>query len=118
MGVTEAPHMLFGLSDLLTTRWISRFSTLTSPFTQDESVRELWNDRASGPNGFNGLFLEKCWSSLSLTSSNFVKTPLKELIYSTSTPPSPCCLRKTLHHYKDAKDNLLVSLKKYMNTEY
>jgi hypothetical protein len=37
---------------------------LTKPFEQkemDEVIKEMPVDRAPGPDGFNGLFLKKCW---------------------------------------------------------
>jgi hypothetical protein len=35
-----------------------------APFTRkeiDDVIKEMPTDRAPGPDGFNGLFLKKCW---------------------------------------------------------
>ena len=54
--------MKFDLSRII--RRIDGLDQLSAPFSNDEIdavVKELPNDRAPGPDGFNGYFLNKCW---------------------------------------------------------
>src|SRR4051812_1643888 len=62
MGVSQGIHMGFDLSNLI--HPVEGLQALASPFSQAE-IMEVLNDlpvdRALGPDGFNGLFLKKCW---------------------------------------------------------
>ena len=43
---------------------IAGLSSLAAPFSAEEIntvLKELPTDRAAGPDGFNGLFVKKCW---------------------------------------------------------
>lgn len=62
MGVTVDPIMLFDLQTLITPH--EDLSFLIEPFTHEEIdniVRRMPPDKSLGPDGFNGLFLKKCW---------------------------------------------------------
>lgn len=62
MGVTTAPTMHFDLSSLF--QPVDGLEGLSSEFLQseiDNTVAHLPLDKAPGPDGFNGLFLRKCW---------------------------------------------------------
>lgn len=62
MGMTSSPTMLFDLSGLFTP--IENLDSLVAPFHTDEIdciVKRMPPDKAPGPDGFNGLFLKKCW---------------------------------------------------------
>src|SRR4051812_45205852 len=62
MGVSQGIHMEFNLPDLI--HPVEGLQDLTTPFTQseiNEVLKDLPVDRALGPDGFNGLFLKKCW---------------------------------------------------------
>lgn len=62
MGTTSEPAMLFDLPNLVTQ--VEGLDTLIMPFTQEEIdliIKRMPNDKAPGPDGFNGLFLKKCW---------------------------------------------------------
>ena len=57
--------MAFNLSYFLEIN--SELTWLEDPFTKEEIdsvVRNLPNDKALGPDGFNGLFIKKCWSTI------------------------------------------------------
>ena len=53
--------MLFNLEELIQPEDLSE---LEAPFSMDEFdqvIKDIHSDRAPGPDGFNGLFLKKCW---------------------------------------------------------
>ena len=54
--------MGFDLPSLITPR--DDLGCLTTPFTHeeiDDIVKQMPNDKALGPDGFNGQFLKTCW---------------------------------------------------------
>jgi hypothetical protein len=62
MGATSSPTMLFDLANMITQ--VEGLDTLASPISHaeiDSVVKHMPNDKAPGPNGFNDLFLKKCW---------------------------------------------------------
>jgi hypothetical protein len=62
MGMTSSPNMLFHLSELINP--VEDLDNLVAPFQADEIdgiVKHMPSDKAPGPDGFNGLFLKKCW---------------------------------------------------------
>lgn len=72
MGTTEDPHMLFDLNDLI--QQTVDLGHLDQPFTKeeiDQVIKEIPAEKAPGPDGFNALFLKKCW--------NIVKADLYQL---------------------------------------
>lgn len=61
IGQTENPTMLFNQQELLQRHDLSH---LSQPFTKediDDVVKHMPIDKAPGPDGFNGLFIKKCW---------------------------------------------------------
>ena len=62
MGVTSQPQMQFNLQDLINID--VDLSSLVQPFLREEIdylIRKLPLDKAPGPDGFNGLFVKRCW---------------------------------------------------------
>lgn len=62
MGSSFSLSMHFDLSQLF--RRSHGLNELCAPFTEEEIdkiVMDMPNDRAPGPDGFNGLFMKKCW---------------------------------------------------------
>jgi hypothetical protein len=62
MGIFVQPSMQFNLSSLISLS--VNMDSLISPFLKEETdniIRHLPLDKAPGPDGFNGLFLKKCW---------------------------------------------------------
>jgi hypothetical protein len=62
MGMTSTPTMLFDLDSLITHN--DGLDVLTMPIAHEEIdlvVKRMPSDKAPGPDGFNGLFLKKCW---------------------------------------------------------
>jgi hypothetical protein len=62
MGVSFPPNSPFQLQNVL--KPIDNLESLVQPFSEDEIsniVKHMKPDRAPGPDGFNGLFLQKCW---------------------------------------------------------
>ena len=62
LGTGHNPAMGFNLEDLI--NHVDELECLTVPFTTkeiDDVVREMPNDKAPGPDGFNGQFLKSCW---------------------------------------------------------
>jgi hypothetical protein len=62
MGHSEGINMQFDLSALI--RNVQGLDGLTLPFLEkeiDDVIKDMHVDRALGPDGFNGMFLKKCW---------------------------------------------------------
>jgi hypothetical protein len=62
-GQSRGINMGFDLADLLTV--VSGLSDLTKPFSKEEMdlvIKYMPTNKALGPDGFNGLFLKKCWN--------------------------------------------------------
>jgi hypothetical protein len=62
MGRSESISMQFDLERIL--HRVDGLQELTRPFEEaemDEIIKHMPADRAPGPDGFNGLFLKKCW---------------------------------------------------------
>jgi len=62
MGVSLQPQLRFDLDQLIHLN--VDLSSLVEPFTKeeiDQIVKHMPADKAPGPDGFNGLFLKKCW---------------------------------------------------------
>jgi hypothetical protein len=62
MGCSQGISMQFDLGRILQKR--DDLEELTKPFEtkeMDEVIKEMPVDRAPGPDGFNGMFLKKCW---------------------------------------------------------
>ena len=65
MGRAKGIEMGFDLDTLISK--VDGLEELSRPFTKDEVelvIKQMPTDRASGPDGFTGLFLKKCWSIL------------------------------------------------------
>jgi hypothetical protein len=65
MGHSDGINMQFNLSSLLTV--VEGLEDLTLPFSKKEMVdviNYMPSDKAPGPDGFNGLFVKKCWPIL------------------------------------------------------
>ena len=61
LGKAINPLMLFNLEEIIQPKDLSE---LEAPFSMDEIdqvIKDIHSDRAPGPDGFNGLFLKKCW---------------------------------------------------------
>jgi hypothetical protein len=62
MGSSESIHMQFDLGRIL--HRVEGLEVLSRPFEQkemDDIINYMPVDRAPGPDGFNGMFLKKCW---------------------------------------------------------
>ena len=62
MGCSSNPTMLYNLDHLVQAR--DDLVSLSRPFSTheiDEVIKHMPSDKAPGPDGFNGLFLKKCW---------------------------------------------------------
>jgi len=62
MGVTTSPVMIFDLQSLITT--VPGLDELVLPFEHEEIdsvVKRMPIDKAPGPDGFNGMFMKRCW---------------------------------------------------------
>ena len=62
MGISANPPMLFDLANLIAS--VDSLQDLVEPFQQmeiDLIVKRMPTDKAPGPDGFNGLFMKKCW---------------------------------------------------------
>lgn len=65
MGISEEVHMEFNLSNLMPVLPNSSIDSLVMPFTKaeiDRIIKIMPVDKAPGPDGFNGLFIKKCWN--------------------------------------------------------
>ena len=62
MGVSCQPQMQFDLPALINVN--VDLNSLVAPFSREEIdllIKQIPTDKAPGPNGFNGLFMKKCW---------------------------------------------------------
>jgi len=62
MGVTTSPIMIFDLQSLITA--VPGLDELVLPFEHEEIdsvVKRMPIDKALGPDGFNGMFMKRCW---------------------------------------------------------
>lgn len=62
MGISADTAMVFNLQDLVPRR--ENLEHLSEPFSREEVdavVKKLPNDKSPEPDGFNGLFIKKCW---------------------------------------------------------
>ena len=62
MGVSLQPHMAFDLQSLISLN--VDLDCLIAPITKEEIyniIKIIPLDKAPGPDGFNGMFLKKCW---------------------------------------------------------
>jgi hypothetical protein len=62
MGILEGIDMQFDLSRII--KHVDGLDELTVPFTKkemDDVIKAMPGDRAPGPDGYNGLFVNKCW---------------------------------------------------------
>jgi hypothetical protein len=62
MGQSLNPTMAFDLANLV--HRSDDLEHLSEPFTKDEmdaAVQRMPTDKAPGPDGFNGMFIKKCW---------------------------------------------------------
>jgi len=63
MGTTSSPTMLFDLASIITpVEGLENIAATILPAEVDSVVKHMPNDKAPGPDGFNGLFLKKCWN--------------------------------------------------------
>lgn len=62
IGKTDQPQMHFDLQQLIPRH--ENLDQLRVAFTREEIdtiIKEMTNDKSPGPDGFNGIFLKKCW---------------------------------------------------------
>jgi hypothetical protein len=65
MGVSSDPVMVFDLGSLV--QVADDLDHLVLPFQHEEIdaiIKKMPTDKAPGPDGFNGLFMKKCWSTI------------------------------------------------------
>ncbi len=63
MGTRGSMDMILNLSDMVRRmEGLECLSEIPSTEELDRIIRNMPTDRAPGPDGFNGLFLNKCWS--------------------------------------------------------
>lgn len=66
MGTSKPIHFVFDLNQLI--QQVPDLNLLSAIPTRDEMdqvIKHMPTDRAPGPDGFNGLFLQKCWHIIS-----------------------------------------------------
>jgi hypothetical protein len=65
MGVTSSPIMHFDLAAMVRTH--QNLSSLVLPIKREEIdkvIKHMPLDKAPGPDGFNGMFMKKCWDTV------------------------------------------------------
>lgn len=66
MGTSNGYQMIINLQDLYhPSNHLSDLSTMPSKEEIDKVIRTMPTDKAPGLDGFNGLFMKKCWSIIS-----------------------------------------------------
>jgi hypothetical protein len=62
MGCSSNPTMLYNLTELIQpSDDLEHLSRLFSALDIDKVIKQMPADKAPGPDGFNGLFLKRCW---------------------------------------------------------
>lgn len=61
LGVSNFSNMAYDLSNLLTLKNLENIDDDFSDAEIDSVIKDLPNSHALGPDGFNGLFIKKCW---------------------------------------------------------
>jgi len=62
MGCSSNPTMLYNLSELIQPSGdLEHLSRPISTLDIDKVIKQMPVDKAPGPDGFNGLFLKRCW---------------------------------------------------------
>lgn len=64
MGISSEVAMEFDLSSLIPAPHVEDLQCLVAPFLRseiDNIVKTMPADKAPGPDGFNGVFIKKCW---------------------------------------------------------
>ena len=67
IGCSDNPEMLFDLESLISPITNVDFESLEVPFFKkkfDNVIKEMPPDKSPGPDGFNGAFLKKSWSTV------------------------------------------------------
>lgn len=60
IGHTDSPHIIYDLEQLLQQQDLSHLNQTFTKEEIDDAVKHLPNDKAPGPDGFNGRFIKKC----------------------------------------------------------
>jgi len=63
MEISSNPTMVFDLNSLIDT--VTDLEVLALCFQHEEIdliIRRMPTDKAPGPDGFNGMFMKRCWS--------------------------------------------------------
>jgi hypothetical protein len=74
MGQAKGICMGFDLAALINP--VEELEVLTKPFEKKEMdllIKHMAPNKSPGPDGFNGLFLKKCWNIISQDSYNLAK---------------------------------------------
>ena len=91
--------MIFDMQSLITA--VPSLDELVLPFEHEEIdsvVKRMPIDKAPGPDGFNGMFMKRCWQIIkqdfySLCDEFYNGTVNLECISVSTTPTSPLCPR-------------------------
>lgn len=62
MGVSEFSWISYNLSDLLTPLDLDGLDAYFSSAEVEMVIKSIPNSHAPSPDGFNGLFIKKCWN--------------------------------------------------------
>lgn len=61
LGTSDFKGIIFNLSSLLELQDLKGIADAFTPNEIEQTIKSLPNDHASGPNGFNGMFIKKYW---------------------------------------------------------
>jgi hypothetical protein len=85
LSCSNHTQMVFNLQELIQEQDLQN---ITTPFTKediDDVIKEMFSDKAPGPDGFNGTFIKNAGLSSKKTSTTYVLTSLLEMwIYNPS----------------------------------
>lgn len=79
LGNSDFTSIEYDLSSILTSHSLDHLDVAFSHEEIESIITNLPNNHAPGPDGFNGLFIKKCWNIVKMTSSGCAMTSISQI---------------------------------------